>query len=189
MPGKPRSLTARSRVYLGFHPDPGFSLGASVVCCLEKRAGFDLALESQGHRSWGCRAGSDLRSPQGAYLCDMRLIEYLGVEIKFDVPPVTPGGSSDRPETSWLGSRISTQVTQEAKSTKNNPKDHPSCRDPALCPAPPCPWMFVPVLCPARPCSSRILGCLSFPFSSEQNPPVQLLCRWTVHLERTRMAL
>ena len=29
---KPRSLTARSRVYLGFHPDPGFSLGASVVC-------------------------------------------------------------------------------------------------------------------------------------------------------------
>ena len=54
---------------------------------VRKRAGFELALERQGHWSWGCRAGSDLRSPQGAYLCDMQLIAYLGVEIKFDVPP------------------------------------------------------------------------------------------------------
>ena len=59
---------------------------------VRKRAGFELALESQGHWSWGCRAGSDLRSPQGAYLFDMRLIACLEVEINFDFPPCLSGG-------------------------------------------------------------------------------------------------
>ena len=54
---------------------------------MRKRAGFERALEHQGHWSWGCRAGSDLKSPQGAHLCDMRLVAYLRVEIAFDFPP------------------------------------------------------------------------------------------------------
>ena len=56
-------------------------------------------------------------------------------------PPAKKGrffaGSID---SSWVLerqlARISTQVTQETTSTKNAPRDRPSCRDPVLCPGP-----------------------------------------------------
>ena len=53
----------------------------------EQKSRIRSGSREPGHWSWGCRAGSDLRSPQGACLCDMQLIAYLGVEIKFDVAP------------------------------------------------------------------------------------------------------
>ena len=66
--------------------------------------------ETDHRLSFGCRTGR----AQGS--------------LGYSPEPAIPASES--------AARISTQGTQEARPTKNSRKDHPSCRDPALCPGP-----------------------------------------------------